>query len=719
MVATQASITQARPRIQRDVLFTETPLGVLFHNARGGFQIKAKSAYRFAMLIVPHLDGENRVEDLCKGLAESQQKMLLGLVRALFDHGFARNVRSTDTAEIPAGTAELFSAQLLYIDHYVDDAPSRFLRFRNTRVAVIGDDEIARWCALGLVRNGAAHVAMSRRFGEVVTEAGELSAKGSPVEVGQLRSASGAFTWDDLAAYDVVVVSELDTAPRRVLSLLQAGLPEGKMLLPAWGFGNQAVVGPLMRTGTPACWVCAMLRLGADEDGHGPAAQVWSEAVLPATGQPGTAPSRPLAAMLGNLLGYEVFRVVTGALPPETEGQVLIQDLDSVDVTSEPVVAHPRCPHCAVAPATGELTEAVPVLSVPVAGPGTDADELMKQLDEHLLLVRPRAGVFRAFDDEPLKQLPLKASVLRFGLGHGGERSVAAFDVHHVVGARMRVLRRAAGIYTEHVAPARHALSGEALEAVRAFPAVDPAALVTNSGAGVPGSAIAYWSAATSLVSGARRLVPSAAVLTAGPHNADKVCAVTSAGTGAGATAGEALTRGLLSALAHDALERTLRGTAPAASVPLDALADGAELAFLVDSGRNLGLDLELLDLAAHEDGRYVLLARSGDVWALGSGLTWRSAAVAALRDAVGAAQLAQQADGPADFGDPVIRAFDPAAVVSEGTAAARLDAELSPEQVLHALRTRDMDALAVATTPSDLLAGGLHTARVVLTRGN
>ncbi|MGW1118977.1 hypothetical protein ACWD5B_18000, partial [Streptomyces tanashiensis] len=43
-----AEIAGTRPRVRRDVLFTQTPNGVIFHNADGGFQLTAKSGYRFA-----------------------------------------------------------------------------------------------------------------------------------------------------------------------------------------------------------------------------------------------------------------------------------------------------------------------------------------------------------------------------------------------------------------------------------------------------------------------------------------------------------------------------------------------------------------------------------------------------------------------------------------------------------------------------------------------
>ncbi|MYR90765.1 hypothetical protein GTY41_39115, partial [Streptomyces sp. SID685] len=68
-----------------------------------------------------------------------------------------------------------------------------------------------------------------------------------------------------------------------------------------------------------------------------------------------------LAGMLGNLLAFEVFRLVTGALPAETRGQLVVQDLDSLDVLTEPLLPHPRCPYCSAAP-EGEHTEGVDAL---------------------------------------------------------------------------------------------------------------------------------------------------------------------------------------------------------------------------------------------------------------------------------------------------------------------------------------------------------------------
>jgi hypothetical protein len=160
--ASYEEIARTRPRIRRDVLFTRTPSGVLFHNAHGGFNVVTQSAYRFAALIVPHLDGEHLVEELCAGLGDKQRDMVVQLVRALYARGFARDAGPRPPADVlPAQVTERFADQLDYLDHYADDAPARFLRFRSTPVAVLGDDALARWAALGLLRNGCAAVAVT------------------------------------------------------------------------------------------------------------------------------------------------------------------------------------------------------------------------------------------------------------------------------------------------------------------------------------------------------------------------------------------------------------------------------------------------------------------------------------------------------------------------------------------------------------------------------
>ncbi|MFI9627128.1 TOMM precursor leader peptide-binding protein [Streptomyces sp. NPDC052042] len=743
--ATFDALAATRPRIRRDVLFTETPGGVLFHNADGGFHLAGRTAYRFASLVVPHLTGHHRLADLCAGFGPSQRAMAAELIKTLYEREFARDVPEPGTGPeaVPEEAAERFAAQIAYVDHYADGASERFARFRATRVAVLGDDETARWCALSLLRNGCVRIGTTTEFADVMAEAGRVAARADRV-----TSGAGA-GWADLDGYDVVVVTGAGAGPR-THRLLAAGVPEGRTLIPAWLFGERLVVGPLSTASSTGCWSCAVLRLGGNV-AAGEAAELWSQAAGAAPASP-VALAGPVAAMVGNLLGYEIFRLTTGALPAETDGQVLIQDLASLDVMSEPVRPHPRCGRCAALddrePAA--LPEGLALPVTPTVETARDAEAMVDELNRYsAALVRPHTGIFRRWDDEALTQTPLKISRVEVALGAGERRRIAAFDVHHLAGARMRALYAAATAYVEHVVPL-----GAAGDVV-ADRVLGPDALTTGGGTGaLPDT----WTVATSLIGKEPVRVPAAAVRSFGAHNRERIHLATTAGAGAGADDREAAGTGLMSALAHDALLRALRGATEVRPVAADGKAEGTgavagtsdgtgsgtsagdgtgavdtrgsgadpELVFLLKSAANLDLGVELLDLGEEErTSAHVVLVREAEGgnargrWAVGAGLSRRAAACAALRDLLGQAQLAvEDPKTPVDTGDPLVRDLAAASIAVTGGPVAVDGPTTTFGAVLDRLRLAGRDALYLPTTPADLAAGGISTARVLLTVG-
>ncbi|MFL6128789.1 MAG: TOMM precursor leader peptide-binding protein [Mycobacteriales bacterium] len=620
---------------------------------------------------------------------------------------------------LPPPVADRFAAQLAYVDRHAGDAVPRFERFRRSRVAVIGRDEVARWCALSLLRNGTASLASQVDDAGLTVEVAQLGAEGCPVEVARLDPA-------ELPAYDVVVVTPEPAGPREVLRLLGAGLPAGMTLLPAWTLGRKVVVGPSTVAGSAGCWACAALRLSSAGDGAS-AAGLWASVALPAV-PPGAAPPAvppgaappavppgralrgPLAAMVGNLLGYEVFRLRTGALPAETRRQVLVQDVASLEVTAQPVLPDPRCPFCApLLPPAPTVDRTAVARWRPAAEPAEDDDRALAALAARSVLVQPDTGPFPRWADESWTQLPLKVGSVEVAVGPGSRRTISAVDLRHVAGARLRALRAAAAVYVEHVVPLCLVPEDER--------ALDPGRLATASGTG---AAVSAWVAAGSLCTGDTVLVPAAAVRPFGPHNAAGAVTASSAGCGAGGSATVAVVRGLLSALSWVALDRAVRRVCEVGLVEPESLTADPELAFLVKSAANLGVELELLELASPAP---VLLARSvaggpdAPRWVLGTDTEWRRAAVAALRDLLGQVQLAAE-DAAVDTGDPVLADLDPATLVSTGGRRARLHSRLSVAGLLDRVRDSGWDALAVPAAATDLQAGGLHVARVLVDLG-
>ncbi|WP_329585847.1 TOMM precursor leader peptide-binding protein [Kitasatospora sp. NBC_01250] len=744
-MARYEEIADTRPRIRRDVLYTRTPTGVLFHNAHGGFSLTTKNAYRFASLLVPHLDGGHSVADLCSGLGDQQRAMITQLVAALYGRGFARDAGPAPEADAEAVSPEVaarFGAQLEYIDHYVGGAAERFARYRRTRVAVLGDNELARWCALSLIRNGCATLGLlpgvlADETGALAAETAALAEAGCELTLHQIADDKGPVDWDALDGYDLVVVT---AGARQTARLLEAGIPPGRRLLPAWTIGDRAVLGPVMAEGRPGCWVCAALRLGAGAD-PADSAELWSRvAPLAPLSAGDRQPSGPLAAMLGNLLGYEVFRLTTEALPAETDGQLVVQHLDSLDVAAEPLLPHPRCPRCATLdeqaagrpegqwPSTGELDAADRPRTEPADGAAEEAaaQQALAELDARAVLVRAHAGLCTEFADDSWQQTPLKVGTVRLNLAPGARRKISAFDVHHVAGARLRALYRAAEVYADRVIPAADPHGRAATEDCAR---IEPAGLATASGVLRTGER--PWRPARSLLTGERLLVPAAALRPLAADNAGHVFEATSAGTGAGGTLAGAITRALRSALAYDALRRALRGAATVRTLPLDLLEADVELTFLARSATNLGLELELLRLGGDPgEPLPVVLARATEPgaergrWALGGALSLREAVLAAARDLLGLVQLGRDlgAPGSGDAGDPLVRDLDPAVLVAgadatgagPGAPADRLDWA----QVLERLREAGRDVLVAPAGAPDLRAGRIEVVKVLLTHG-
>lgn len=136
---------------------------------------------------------------------------------------------------------------------------------------------------------------------------------------------------------------------------------------------------------------------------------------------------------------------------------------------------------------------------------------------------------------------------------------------------------------------------------------------------------------------------------------------------------------------------------------------------------------MELLDLGGQPDaGVTALLARSFDPtrgqwsYAVAADPAWTAAAVAALRDLLGPAQLrAQDPDTVPDTGDPLLVDFDAGTVAVHGEVNAAAGVVHRWADVLHRLREHGYDVLVAPVSGTDLAAGGLVVVKVLLAAGD
>ncbi|KAB2339982.1 TOMM precursor leader peptide-binding protein [Actinomadura rudentiformis] len=713
-------------------------------------------------MLAPHLTGRNTVAELTGGLNEAQRTMVVDFVRTLLERGFARDSRPAgpaDPAVLPDRVLERFQPQLNYVEHYVDDAQGRFIRFRDADVLVFGRGGIAMAAALSLLRNGMRTVHVTATEAEAAAlreEATALTALGCEAEI---RLRTGDAPELDPASYDLVIAAVEGAGAADALRLASAPPARG-IVLPATVIGTRLTVGPLVRPGTTPCWTCSLLRLDDNLDPASMAA-LWRGIGLPGLGAGTARPSAPVAAMFGTMLGYEAFRTLTGCLPAETEGAVILQDQLTLETSREPVLPHPRCPSCGdpqrkiiedahtrtrrttaeeLEPAdpeeagdpdeASESTEhAEPAGSTEPAKPAAAAgvvvapEQLRDELTTILELVSEHAGVFTVFDDTSIDQSPLKVTRLRAGstASPGSPpRSIAAADLHYVTRARTRAVHAAALAYVGRAGPGSIPEAGA--DARPGLASVSFDRLLTWSGRSVDDDQAGPWLTARSLLDGREFGVPTGAVHPFSAANAELYAEPTAAGAGAGATAAEAIRQGLLSALAYAALRTAAGDPAVARTITLDAAPHGSEIDFLVRTTRNLEHPAELIDLAPDGPAHLVLARATGSdlepvPWSVGAALSRDEAVTIALRDLIACEQLRRELGETAevDFGDPVFPSLDVRAIRSPGPASAR-PGSTTVAAILDDLRARDLDALVVPTATADLVRHGhVVTVRVLM----
>ncbi len=695
---------KSRPRLRHDVLFADTGSGVLLRHADASFVVKGQGAYRFFSALAPFFTGQVTVAELAEAIPRQQRPMLLSLVGTLLERGFARDFRPEPEGTLDPRVKAGFQRQIDYVEHYVDGAAERFARFRHMRILVAGNGPLAGWAALGLLRNGAGSIDLTDANSitdTLLEEAERWKSQDLPVELRSVELSPATMTGEDLSGYDLVLVVADERFLPHVWRLCADD--EAPPLLPAVVLGEHAVVGPLNTHGTNSCWNCFLLRY-TDAAEATVSARIWRRFQVDDHIGSGRIPE-PQTAMIGNCLAFEAFRWATGVLAQETLEAALIQDLRTLDSTSERVLPHPSCPdhHGADSPAEPPTTgiEAEP----------EDDDSVNKAYLAAETMVGEHLGIIQEHLDLDLTQSPLKVSRVGFTGPDGSGTKIARADVHTTLRARLRTMRAAA---LEHV---------RANATVRTEPEAEtggPARLGADrisTAVGVPGAPTdTPFTQGRCLVDQGARAVPVAAVHPFSVFNSEGIFERTVGGEGAGSTIEHALNTALFSAGAFDALQEAASGR-PVTRIDPSGPPVGSELEFLTGVAATSGTPVELLRLAGPVP---TVIARHGQGtdWTLGFGASTAEAVTAAMRDLLALEQLVKDGALAQEVTDTWLEAFDPSCLVLDTDAPAQAPdhARTTAEQVCAALAKDNRNAVAVLTGTPALERCGVHTAKVLFT---
>jgi len=192
--------SEMRPKLLRDVSFMPLHDGVTIQNSRLQCTLKGHSLYELIACLAPHLNGKASLEELMSGLTDGKRSSVGRLIEILVEKGFVRNHDpEPDVALTPAERSH-FAHQLKFIEHSESTPCRRFLRFRNSLIAVSGSGTACAALAASLLRNGARHLLLLRAEDRTRESASKeiqrLSAAGVESSFECIADLAGESSWD-------------------------------------------------------------------------------------------------------------------------------------------------------------------------------------------------------------------------------------------------------------------------------------------------------------------------------------------------------------------------------------------------------------------------------------------------------------------------------------------------------------------------------------------
>ncbi|MCH3973677.1 hypothetical protein [Bifidobacterium tibiigranuli] len=408
-------------RLQSDVLFRKTIDGVEFYRNDAGVTLKGDSVGQFVEALAPALKTGTNYAQLKKLLNPPQVSMLQQLVRSLIEHDFLRLVEPRRTDLIPKDVLDKYGDVLNYIDYFVSvDVVERFANFRNANILVVGNGDWASGCAEGLAKNGAKNIAVATKF-----SADSLQITERNIQVCALSELDNLLHDADVIIFDTALLT---------ITNVTRSTTSATVLLPVWHISDKNYAGPLSGKGfdinlqrqNPKV---ALNFLSRNENRN------WDirliARLLGIVDQDMSDQHGPLAMIFGNECAFETFKLLTGAMKPQSACGLIYQDCVSGDLSMAPL---PNLKY------TEHISTAMMRQSSNDFGLSDSAEESTNSSFVLNELVNPVTGPISFFDDQDIRQIPIRVSSCSFTSVNGHTYKVANTSIKTSLEARMKTV---------------------------------------------------------------------------------------------------------------------------------------------------------------------------------------------------------------------------------------------------------------------------------------
>jgi len=352
-------------RVSPFVSLVLAPSGVFVRTDLAFFQIGGRDLKTFVSRLLPLLDGKRDRGGLLRALPDYSQESIAGALDLLEKHGVVERV---------SGFSHRWAGQKEFFRHWAGTATDPQAKLAQSRVLVIGLEPWGVECALELATAGVG--ALVLLDGERITE--PLPGIWKSSEIGRqrrtalsrlirdrtpecrvtshpLRLSTGGRVQAPSGKFDLVVVATHRDDLGTLLGAARLTHSAGLRSLTALVDGLDAVVGPAVIPGRTGCWNCFRLRSLAHAEPLGETREF--QAALLRQSRPSQVQHtylRPMLPLLGHLTALEALKILSGYTPSKLFGNVIVQDLVTLQTSTHKLIRMPWCDVCGGAAAGGK-----------------------------------------------------------------------------------------------------------------------------------------------------------------------------------------------------------------------------------------------------------------------------------------------------------------------------------------------------------------------------
>jgi bacteriocin biosynthesis cyclodehydratase domain len=405
-----------RPMLNGDTFYFPTADGIYLRNNQGSSFLKGKSLGRLLDILTPYLDGSHTLDEITGMLAQDRQAIITDVILTLFNKGFLKDLSQDRPHHLTPAELHTYQPEIAFIGSYADSAAARFERYRTSNILLIGAGLTITALVNATLHSGLRHVNVLvtdectttlQRFQEYAALYHKRDDQQTITLLHDVDWTAEDASLALLAPFDVVMTISDCSMPARTQLLQRLCWQQNKLFMTAVAVNDEFWLGPLALPGEKGCWECAWHRLPTNipQDKLADYAFVDHPEHI---ASPFIA--APTAAVVANLLNFEVFKQIAGAGPRETRDSLLVVDLETLQNQRKSFVPSPYCRTCGTEPLQ------TPELFLQYI---QDQEHKVRQEQEDfskraVRLFDDRLGLFAIADERDFTQIPCNIARVTF-----------------------------------------------------------------------------------------------------------------------------------------------------------------------------------------------------------------------------------------------------------------------------------------------------------------